>query len=331
MSYRVAILGCGRVAGGHANAYAGRDDVKIVAGAEVDAERGREFASAHDIPRMYEDYGALLAEQTPDIVSVCTWPPLHAELTIAAAEAGAQLVHCEKPMAVSLRECKEMVAACDANGAKLVVGHQHRWDGNANLAVELVADGAIGELQWIYGYCGSRDLLANGTHVVDLVRYFVDDSPARTVIGQIDRPSPRVDFGHEVEHGAIAHIYFENGVRAFIEQGELAPPPYAFQLVGTAGTISLNAPEGHSMRVITVDGERDVDIPSINAKRAEVDAILAWLDGGPAHPCRGENALKTHEILMAVYESARTHGAVRLPLDNDEFPLMQMIEDGDVA
>ena len=314
-----------------ARAYADRDNVTVVAGAEIDAERGREFSATHGIPTMYADYRALLAEETPDIVSVCTWPPLHAGLTIAAAEAGVKLVHCEKPMAVSLRECKELLAACDANGAKLVVGHQHRWDGNANVAVELLDEGAIGELQWIYAYCGSRDLLANGTHVVDLVRYLVDDSPARMVIGQIDRPTPKVDFGHEVEHGAVAHVYFENGVRAFIEQGDLAPPPYAFQLVGTDGTISLNAPDGHNIRVITTDGERDVDVPTTNAKRAEVDAILAWLDGGPAHPCRGENAIKTHEILMAIYESSRTHAGIRLPLDNDDFPLIQMIAEGDVA
>jgi UDP-N-acetylglucosamine 3-dehydrogenase len=330
VSYKHAILGCGRVAGGHANAYSGRDNVHTVAGAEVDPGRRDEFADAHDIPKMYSDYGALLAEARPDIVSVCTWPGLHAEMTATAAEAGVKAVHCEKPMAVSLRECREMVAACDANGAKLVIGHQHRWDGNANVATALVAEGAIGELQWIYGYCGSRDLLANGTHVVDLVRFLVDDSPARTVMGQIDRPEPKVDFGHEVEHSAIAHIYFENGVRAFIEQGDVAPPPYAFQLIGTAGSISLNAPDGHAMRVITVDGERDVDVPAVNAKRAEVDALLTWLDGGQPHPCRGENGVKTHEILMAVYESSRRHGAVSLPLDTDEFPLLRMIQDGDV-
>lgn len=330
MSYRYAILGCGRVAGGHASAYANRDDVDTVAGAEVDAARGREFAEAHGIPGMHDDYRDLLAEHAPDIVSVCTWPPLHAEMTKAAAEAGVKLVHCEKPMAVSLGECKEMVAACDANGAKLVIGHQHRWDANANQALKLVQEGAIGDLQWIYAYCGSRDLLANGTHVVDLARFLVDDSPARMVMGQIDRPEPKVDFGHEVEHAAIAHIYFENGVRAFIEQGDVAPPPYAFQLVGTAGTISLNAPEGYAMRVITAEGERRMDLPPTNAKRAEVDAILAWLDGGPPHPCRGENAVKTHEILMSVYESSRLHAAVHLPLGNDDFPLLQMIDDGDV-
>jgi predicted dehydrogenase len=327
-AYRVGILGCGGIARAHARAYGGRDNVTLAAGAEVDEERRGKFAAEFSVPQMYADYHELLDKVRPDVVSVCTWPPLHAEMTVAAAEAGARAVLCEKPMAVSLGECRKMLAACSRSGTRLVVGHQHRFDANANRAKALLAEGAIGELRWVYGYCGSRDLLANGTHVVDLVRFLMDDAAVAVVFGQIDRPAPRTDFGHEVEHSAIAHLYFENGARAFIEQGEMAPSPYAFDIVGDAGLICLNSPE--PLRLVTASGRVPVELPRVDSYRAEVDALFAWLDGGPPHPSRGESAIQTHEALMAVYESSRLHRAVRLPLQRDDFPLLDMIRDGQV-
>lgn len=326
--YRVAILGCGNIASAHASAYQNREGVTLVAGAEVDAARGQSFADRFGIPRIYTDYRRLLEEERPTIVSICTWPPLHAEMTVAAAEAGAAAVHCEKPMAVSLGECRTMVAACERTGAKLVIGHNHRWDANARKAKELVADGAIGELWAVYGYCGDRDLLANGTHVVDQIRFLVDDAPITSVIGQIDRPTPKQDFGHEVEHGAVVHFYFENGVRGIVEQGTMSRKPYAFHLVGTEGFISLNAYPGKAMQVLVPSGELAVELPSVNPKRAEVDAIFRWIEGGEPHPARGENCLKTHEVLMAAYESSRLHRAIPLPFEGNEFPLLRMIRDG---
>lgn len=326
--YRVAILGCGNIASAHASAYQHRDGVSLVAGAEVDPERGRAFAQRFGIPRLYADYRELLETERPEIVSICTWPPLHAEMTIASAEAGALAVLCEKPMAVSLGECRAMLRACEKAGTKLVIGHNHRWDPNAHKAKELVAQGVLGELWALYGYCGDRDLLSNGTHVVDQIRFLMDDAPIATVIAQIDRPTPKQDFGHEVEHGAILHLYFENGVRALVEQGTMAPKPYAFHLIGTEGIISLNAYPGKAIQVLTKSGELSVTLPPGNPKRAEVDALFRWLEEGIPHPARGESALQTHEVLMAAYESSRLHRAISLPFEGEEYPLTRMIREG---
>lgn len=327
-TYRYAVLGCGGISHWHASAYANRPNVQLIAGAEPDPERRKNFSEKFGVSTMYTDYHDLLKHEKPDIVSICTWPPLHAEMTVAAAESGVRAVHCEKPMAVSLGECKRMLAACDKAGAKLVIGHNHRWDPNALRAKELVEEGAIGRLLWIYGYCGDRDLLSNGTHVVDLIRFLMDDAPISRVIGQIDRPTPKIDYGHEVEHGAIVHFYFDNGVRAFVEQGTTAPKPYAFQLVGTDGTISLNAPEGCVMQVITKTGEMPVELERYDTKRKEVDALLAWLEGGEPHTARGENCFVTHQVLMAAYASSRQHRVIYLPYQADEFPLLKMIREG---
>lgn len=326
--YRVALLGCGNIASAHANAYRDQPETILVAAAEINQERGRAFVERFGIPRLYADYRELLETERPDIVSICTWPPLHAEMTLAAAEAGTKAILCEKPMAVSLGECRAMLRACEKSNSKLVIGHNHRWDPNAHTAKELVAQGVIGELWALYGYCGDRDLLSNGTHVVDQIRFLMDDLPITTVIAQIDRPSPRQDFGHEVEHGAIVHFYFENGVRALLEQGTMAPQPYAFHLIGTEGLISLNAYPGKTIQVLTTSGERHIELPSVSTKHLEVKALLRWMEEGVPHPARGENAFRTHEVLMAAYESSRLHRAISLPFEGDEFPLLRMIQEG---
>lgn len=323
--YRVGIIGCGRIAARHADAYTAIESAELVAAAEPDPERRLKFDEIYGVVGFYENYREMLAEEELDIISICTWPPLHCEMTVAAAESGVKAILCEKPMALNLGEADRMLEVCESTGTKLVIGHQHRFDPQAVGAIELIKGNAIGELQSIFGHCSS-DLLTNGTHVVDLIRYFVDDSSIGWVMGQIDRPSDRVHFGHRVEHNAIGHWHFENGVYAILAQGELAPSGYAFQLCGTAGIISVNAPQGHHLQVITKNGELDVSLEAVNPKQAEMEELIAWLEGGPPHRSRGESGRATMEVLMAIMESSRLHRAIYLPLETAESPLELMIE-----
>ena len=324
--YRVGIIGCGRISARHANAYTAIEATKLVAAAEPDPERRLKFYETYGVVGFYENYREMLAEEQLDIISICTWPPLHCEMTITAAKSGVKAILCEKPMALNLGEADKMLEACEATGTKLVIGHQHRFDPQTVNAIELLKGNAIGTLQSIFGYCNSKDLLTNGTHVVDLIRYFVDDSRVRWVMGQIDRPSDKVDFGHRVEHNAVGHWQFENGVHAILAQGELAPSGYAFQLCGPAGIISVNTPQGCQLQVITKNGELDVSLEEVNPKQVEVEELITWLEGGPPHRSRGENGRATMEVLMAIMESSRLHRAIYLPLETEESPLELMIE-----
>lgn len=324
--YRVGILGCGRIAARHADAYTAIESTELVAAAEPDPEHRLKFDETYGVAGFYENYREMLATEDLDIISICTWPPLHCEMTVAAAESGVKAILCEKPMALNLGEADRMLEACKAAGTKLVIGHQHRFDPQTAHALELIKGRAIGALQSIFGYCSSSDLLTNGTHVVDLMRHLADDSPIGWVMGQIDRPSDKVNFGHHAEHNAIGHWQFENGIYAMLAQGELAPSGYAFQLCGSAGIISINAPQGQRLQVITKNGELDISLKDINPKQAELEELIAWLAGGPPHRSRGENGRATMEILMAIMESSRLHRTIYLPLETKESPLELMIE-----
>ncbi len=327
--YRVGVIGCGTIARTHSNAYRDIDSTEIIAAVEPDAERRQAYGEAYGVQSLYADYQAMLAEMSPDIVSICTWPPLHCEMVVAAAEAGVKAILCEKPMAFSLGEADRMVAACEQAGVKLVVGHQHRFDGNVLKAIELCHQGMIGDLRWIVGYCGSRDLLSNGTHVVDLVRFLADDSPIQWVMGQLDRREDHWDFGHPAEKMAIAHIQFENGVRAFIEQGDQALTAYAFHLCGTEGFIDINDP----VPLQIISRQRGMETPEftrVASHRAEIEEMITWLEGGLEHRACGRNGRLTHEALMAIMESSRTRSLVSPPLKTKESPLQLMIEQGEI-
>ena len=328
--YEVAIIGCGGIAQVHAQAYHAIDSTRIIAAAEPNPDRRATFGEKYNIVSFYDNYREMLERESLDIVSICTWPPLHCEMVVAAAESGVKAILCEKPMALNLKEADQMLDACEKSGAKLVIGHQHRFDPQVTQAVELIAGNAIGELQWIFGYCNSRDLLSNGTHVVDLIRYFTNDLPIKWVIGQIDRPTDKVDFGHRVEHNAIGHWQFENGMRGFIEQGEIAPPGYAFQLCGTAGLISINAPPGYKLQIITKNGELDIDLEEHNSHQAAIEELIAWIEGGNPHRSHGQSARATMEVLMAIMESSRLHKTIELPLETSDSPLELMIQAGQI-
>jgi predicted dehydrogenase len=99
--YRAAIIGCGRMAHAHARGYLAQPDVTLVACADPLLEARQRFAAEFTIPRTYSSLEELLEADAPDILSICTPHPLHAPLTIAAAQAGARAILCEKPLALT--------------------------------------------------------------------------------------------------------------------------------------------------------------------------------------------------------------------------------------
>ena len=127
MSYEVAIIGTGAdpddpdtdgfaMAYRHAQAYRRLDSCRLAACADIVVENAQRFAEEYDISEdnVYEEYQVMLEEVEPDIVSVCVPPAIHAQIVIGCAESDAvQAIHCEKPMAGTWGECREMVRVCD--------------------------------------------------------------------------------------------------------------------------------------------------------------------------------------------------------------------------
>jgi predicted dehydrogenase len=120
----IGILGCGGISAAHLEAYRNlSDQCEIVAVCDPIEAAARKRAEAYGVPHVYTDPDRLLADERIQVVSVCTPHFLHAPLTIAAARAGKHVI-CEKPMALTVGECHEMVAAARAAGVRLTVGSE---------------------------------------------------------------------------------------------------------------------------------------------------------------------------------------------------------------
>ncbi|MBI3971991.1 MAG: Gfo/Idh/MocA family oxidoreductase [Chloroflexi bacterium] len=353
-AYRVGFIACGLIAeGAHLPAYRKIPAVEVVAGADISEEVRRRWTDDLGVPHMYASAEELLEREKPDIVSICTWPPLRPDMVELACAAGVKGILAEKPMAVDLAGCDRMIAAAERAGAVLVIGHQRRFHNRYVKARELIDSGAIGDLVQITGY-GGGDLLTGGTHTVDCIRYLVHDAPAEWVIGQIDRRDPgftnrrlglqqweetHLRYGHHIEAGAFAMIQFQGGVRATIESGIMMRPGrggWPATIYGTDGIIEVGhdrTEPGQPWLRARVKGEADWLSPEVEANdafQAEIEALIDVIERGGTHPLDGRSARAGHEILMAIYQSARRRARIDLPLDVTESPLEAMIAAGEV-
>jgi predicted dehydrogenase len=314
--YKVGIIGCGGISRAHTGGYLEIPDTKIVAVADVNEEQSKKFCQDYGVEKAYTDYVKMLENENLDIVSICTWPPLHCEMTVKSAEYGVKGMLCEKPMALNLKEADRMIDACDKSKTVLVIGHQRRFEAQYVKAKELITSGAIGDLIMIRNICRG-DLLSDGTHNIDLIRFYADDSPIEWVIGQADARQKKTRYGHDVEDSSIAYMLFKSGVRAFMETGLVTPATYQQAYIdGTEGRIDVNVADQATVRV-KGKGDAEWRIPELkreNPFKLEIDAMLESIETGKEHILNGRQGRANLEVLMAVFESSRRQEVINLPL-----------------
>jgi UDP-N-acetylglucosamine 3-dehydrogenase len=339
--FRVGIIGCGRplrtegatgfgMSHRHAEGYKQSPDAEIVALADIVIENAKAFQGLHGGDNLYTDYREMLAKEKLDIVSICTWPHLHAPMVIAACEAGVRAVHCEKPMAPTYGEALAMVRAAEAHGVQLTFNHQRRFGAPFRSAKELLKAGAIGELVRLEAHCGN--MYDWGTHWFDMLFYYNDETPVEWVIAQIDPREGRKVYGVYVEGQGISYYRFQNGVHGLLVTGERSSLGAANRLVGTEGVIEVGASPEVPLRVWGQGHAGWQEIPleeglhgADYVARAVLDLVEA-LKQGREPELAARKALQTTELIFATYESSRRRGRVELPLDVEDSPLASMLQ-----
>ena len=333
-SLRVGIIGCGRISRMHVRGYRRVEGVTVVAGADLVSSILENFAMEFGIARLYQDYHEMLATERPDIVSICTWPPLHRQMVLDAVRSGVKIIICEKPIATNLRETDEILAACHQAGTLLVVNHYRRFVAPYRLARELIAAGDIGALEQVH-VISIGDLLTDGTHSIDLVRFYNDDVPIAWVFGQVDTSQVVQRYGHWTESGSLVSIGFENGVRGLMElgagAGNAAGSYQRVLITGSRGSIDIKGDFDRRL-LIKRDGQHpeqivpDAGEAAEDAFCTEVEVALDVSRAGGQHPLSGESARDNLEVLIAAFESARRHALMRLPISTQAFPLAEMVD-----
>ena len=339
--FRVGIIGCGRpwkspgasgfgMSNFHAHGYTTSPDATIVALADVNLDNARAFQTAHGGERIYTDYHEMLAREQLDIVSICTWPHLHAPMVIAAAEAGVKAIHCEKPMAPSYAEALLMVDLCQAHGTQLTFNHQRRFGAHFRMARDLLRSGTIGQLQRLEGMC--MNLFDWGTHWFDMFGFYNDEAAARWVIGQVDWRDGATIFGITVEGQGISLFSYENGVQGLLMTGYGTERKLSNRLVGSKGVIEVTL----GTTSIRVRGKGDADWRDVQVAQETQEnlsevvglGVLNLIDAlktGREPELSARRALRATELAFATYESSRRGGRVELPLEPLESPFTAVV------
>jgi predicted dehydrogenase len=327
----------------HVAGYLNSGRYDVVALADLNDTAMREMDAQFDINSThYVDGRRMLEEEQLDVISIGTWHTGHAPWTIAAAAYRPKAILCEKPMADTIGHAEQMLVACKRNGVKLVIGHQRRFLPAYTLAKELIADGAIGDVQLILSF-GGQGLPNYSSHQTDMYRYFLSDDECEWVMGNIERKTDQYERATRIEDCAVGVFQFARGPRALL-LSDVTPLIYqGAQIFGAEGTINvdtnglllLNAstggvwkehkPDGKFFRVAD-EGDR---FEWLEAGAAQADELADWVEGkAETHRGRGENGFKALEMIHAIYESARCHEKVILPMRTRLNPLDLMVESG---
>ena len=336
MKYKAAIVGCGRMAGlvqlsleeypflnlpyRHAPSYQAVPNVDLVAASDIDAARRDEFAQKWNVPTMYADYREMIVAEKPDIVSVTTQAPVHAEATIFAAEHGVKGVYCEKPMACSLEQADAVVEACKRNGTQYNIGTSRRYSTGYEAMRQLGLSGEVGQPR-VAVFHGCGRLLHSGSHYIDTLCYLLGDPEPDFVQGSWSTP-PDAMAGDRLDEDPGTprlYIHFRNGTEAHV-----VPTPclHEYELTCAKGTMRSMNNGMHWMlrKSVSAGADRVADgvlwepapFPEFEKKSATVRCIEDLIESiETGQPSQGnvDIARKVMEISMALVESHRRGGA----------------------
>jgi predicted dehydrogenase len=333
----VAVFGCGQHARAwHLKEYASLPDVEIAAVVDAEPDRARSAAEEFGAPRWFTDHREALEQTSPDLVSIVSPPAYHHRQALDAFEAGAHVL-CEKPLALSATEAREMTAAAANAGRFLSMGLQNRHLHAAKHLRRFVSEERLGEVFFTRVWCGHqmqipgwghfhRGAQAGGGVVMATAVHFLDcalwvlgnptpvsvDAFTYRKVARMREPAVTWEGGVEqfdVEDFAHAVIRFENGARMSLEADWLmhpTPRPFGIEYVGTDGRASLLP--------LRIEVEHGADVEDLTPELEEnPDPVGAFLREavecartGASPIVQPHEMLHVQAVMDAVYESART-------------------------
>ena len=275
---RWGLIGCGDIAEKRvAAALKDSRGSSLLAVASARAERARDFATRHGVPRHTADWRELARDPDIDAVYVATPVRLHPEQTIAAAEAGKHVL-CEKPMALDAASCARMVSAAQDHGVRLGVAYyRHLYPVVARMR-EILTSGRIGRPVLAQAHAFERfDVAPDHPRAWFLRKAEAGGGPMfdfgchrlevlLDLLGPVERVSgaaTNVRFRErEVEDTSVAHLVFRSGAQAVLAVSHAAGAPRdSFEIVGTEGSIQVPVLNLGLLRLITADGETEESHP----------------------------------------------------------------------
>ena len=298
-------------------------NAELIGVASRDAAKARDFAAAGNIARSYGSYEALLDDRDIDAVYIPLPNSMHLEWTIRAAEKGKHVL-CEKPLATTAADCREMQAACDANGVVLMEAFMYRFHPRTRALLDLVRGDDVGALRTIrtaftfklirednirwFPELGGGALYDLGCYCVDSSRRVMNREPveAIAVAGWNDKGVDNELTGIlRFDNGATAHLdcSFLLERREFVEAACVdATFISADTFVNSLGDVEIVERRGRAPQAVhRIEGDNHYRL--MVEHFADVAMGKAKLEFGIEHSIGNLN------VIEALYASAR-HGGV---------------------
>ncbi len=343
MAIKWGVIGAGGIADRRTipEGIVGAQSAELVAVQDIDAARISEVAAKYGVTKYDKEYD-LLNDENVEAVYIATPNFLHHGQVLAAAEAGKHVL-CEKPLALTLEECEEMVAACAAADVKLGINFMMRFHACHTAIKDMIEAGTLGtpvmgraELTCWYppipgafrqdpAKGGGGAFADMGNHCVDLLEMlFGRTQRVSCFTGNLVQDYP-------AEDTAVAILEFESGAKGIVDalfntpdaasrqalevygsQGSVV----SFGTIGQMSTGSLTAVIEGEAKDYDADQEREeavaetIEPEPVNMYAAHVEGFCAAIENDTDPPITGEDGIWSHKVIEACYKSAETGHAV---------------------
>jgi predicted dehydrogenase len=281
----------------------------------------------------YDEYEECL--RRVDAVFIALPNSMHAEYTVRAAKAGVHVL-CEKPMAVTVAECREMIRACRRNNVKLMIAYRLHFEEINLKAVDLVRRGRLGEPKFFNSSfsmsvrpgnirtkadLGGGTLYDIGVYCINAARYLFRGEPTEVLALSTNSGVHKLA---EIDESTGALLRFEGErVAAFITSFNAADVA-SYRIVGTKGQLHVEPAYEYAEGLayeLTIDGKKT---KGQAGKRDQFAAELLYfsdcvLKDREPEPS-GEEGLQDVRIVEALYQSAKTKRVVKIPPYKDRYP-----------
>jgi len=339
---KIAVVGCGRISGRHFGAIEQHaEELELVAVCDLDAEVLAEHECKYQV-NGYLHLEDMLKHEQLDVVAICTPSGLHPEHTVLAARYGVHVV-CEKPMATRWSDGLRMVKACDDARVRLFIVKQNRRNATLQMLKRAVNEGRFGHVYMVHmnvfwsrpqAYYDSAKwrgtweldggaLMNQASHYVDLLDWII--GPIECVQAMTSTSARKI----EVEDTGVLNLRWRNGALGSVAVTMLTYPKNlegSMTILGEKGTVCIGGVAVNEIKHWEFDDEQgyDADIQKANYETTSVYGfghplyyhnVVESLRGRAEMDTDGREGLKSLEVLIAAYISARDGKNVALPLE----------------
>ncbi|HTE45829.1 MAG TPA: Gfo/Idh/MocA family oxidoreductase [Gemmatimonadaceae bacterium] len=339
-SFRIGLVGCGRISKNHFDAIRRVDGLSLTGVSDIEFDRAQRAADEQGVPA-YRTIDELLHAGDVDVVTICTPSGLHSAHGTIAARAGKHVI-AEKPMAISLAQADALVKACDDAGVHLFVVKQNRLNPPIQLLKRAVDKGRFGRIymanvtvRWqrpqeyydaepwrgTWEFDGGA-IMNQASHYVDLIQWLV--GPVESVMAKTATQARRI----EAEDSGIGILKFRSGGLGVIEVSVLTYPKNlegSLTILGEKGSVKIGGTAvnrvEHWVFADYDDDDKLIDSASTNppnvygyGHEGYYRNVLAVLLGNAKPETDGRAGRKSLELILGMYESAKSGREVPIPL-----------------